>query len=735
MATVVLTAVGAAVGGPIGAMIGAMVGQQIDAELFEPKGRRGPRLGDLSIQTSSYGTALPKLFGTMRVVGTVVWATELKESSSSSGGGKGQPKTTRYTYSCSFAVALSARPIRTVRRIWADGNLLRGAAGDFKSATGFRLYLGGEDQPPDPLIASIEGTGETPAFRGLAYAVFEDFQLADYGNRIPSLTFEVEAEPGVVPIGAIAEALSDGRVVDAGTPSLAGYAASGDTVRSAIEVLMEAASLSLRDEGERLVLAPPAGPITTISSDETGARAKPETGGESRYERRAAGSVATEVSVAYYDTTRDFQAGLQRASRRPSADTRQSVRAEHLALPAALSASTAKAIAEKRLADVWAGRATAQIHCPWRDSDMRPGRSVELQGRPGRWRIARWALDRMVISLELVRTQSGQAPEDSPASPGRSLAGPDRLHGPTTIRLFDLPLSGESSMDSALLFAAAGGVNEGWRRAMLTISMDGGASWRAGGVTAAPAVMGRALSVLAPGGSALIDLTSSVDVTLLNDAMWLEGRSDEALASGANLAILGNELIQFGEVVPLGDRRFRLSRFLRGRRGTEWAADGHRSGEDFTLIAADTFSVIECPVAMLGGEVRLLATGVGDAEPVSVVCPVRGEVLRPPAPVHLSVSEDAGGLVIRWVRRSRNGWSWLSGSDTPLSEEREAYLLTLSAGGFERTVMTSEPFYVYSAAERAADGWSAPVTISVAQLGTHASSRPATTTLSSGVDR
>ena len=44
-----------------------------------PGPRTGPRLGDLSVQTSSYGTPVPRIYGTMRVAGTVVWATELKE--------------------------------------------------------------------------------------------------------------------------------------------------------------------------------------------------------------------------------------------------------------------------------------------------------------------------------------------------------------------------------------------------------------------------------------------------------------------------------------------------------------------------------------------------------------------------------------------------------------------------------------------------------------------------------
>ena len=111
MATIVLGAVGALVGGPIGAVIGVAAGQALDAQLFAPGPRQGPRLGDLGVQTSSYGSAIPKLFGTLRVAGTVIWSTDLQERRATSGGGKGRPKTVKYSYSASFAVVLSGGTI------------------------------------------------------------------------------------------------------------------------------------------------------------------------------------------------------------------------------------------------------------------------------------------------------------------------------------------------------------------------------------------------------------------------------------------------------------------------------------------------------------------------------------------------------------------------------------------------------------------------------------------------
>jgi hypothetical protein len=201
MATIVLSAVGTYFGGQIGASIGAAIGQQIDRAIIGGgKAREGSRIKELDVQTSSYGTQIPAIFGAMRVAGTIIWSTDLIERKKKSGGGKGRPSTINYSYSVSFAVALSSRPIARIGRIWADGNLLRGSAGDFKTETQFRLYHGYGDQPVDPLLASAEATGQCPAHRGLAYAVFEDLQLADFGNRIPSLTFEIFERGEPVPV-------------------------------------------------------------------------------------------------------------------------------------------------------------------------------------------------------------------------------------------------------------------------------------------------------------------------------------------------------------------------------------------------------------------------------------------------------------------------------------------------------------------------------------------------------
>jgi hypothetical protein len=55
MATLVLTTVGGAIGGPVGAALGAIAGQAVDRRVLAPRGREGPRLSELKVQTSRVG--------------------------------------------------------------------------------------------------------------------------------------------------------------------------------------------------------------------------------------------------------------------------------------------------------------------------------------------------------------------------------------------------------------------------------------------------------------------------------------------------------------------------------------------------------------------------------------------------------------------------------------------------------------------------------------------------------
>ena len=80
MATLVFSAIGTLVGGPLGGAVGALVGRQIDSAIIGSPNREGPRLKELTATTSSYGSAIPRHFGRMRVPGSIIWSTGAKSS-------------------------------------------------------------------------------------------------------------------------------------------------------------------------------------------------------------------------------------------------------------------------------------------------------------------------------------------------------------------------------------------------------------------------------------------------------------------------------------------------------------------------------------------------------------------------------------------------------------------------------------------------------------------------------
>jgi hypothetical protein len=199
MATIVLQAAGSFLGGylgtfgaALGSAAGAMGGYLIDRALINGTQRiEGPRLSAMRPFQAEEGVPLPQVYGTARIGGNLIWATRFEEQSRTErqGGKGGGAKTTTYSYFANAAFALCEGPIAGVRRIWADGREIDRERFDI------RIYTGSETQSADPLIAARQT--HAPAYRGVAYVVFDRFPVADYGNRLPQFQFEV-----ICPVGA-----------------------------------------------------------------------------------------------------------------------------------------------------------------------------------------------------------------------------------------------------------------------------------------------------------------------------------------------------------------------------------------------------------------------------------------------------------------------------------------------------------------------------------------------------
>lgn len=227
---------------------------------------KGQRLDSLLPRGVDPGAPIPEGYGATVLPGQVIYDSGLKETRKvTTESAKGGPSVTteEFTYAADLAIAFSATEIDHVSRILAnkvpiyqtapaiDSELITAEAElayitaydrqyDFFIAAGYaeeiarsaaeqagedaraavyeragvadgatgrlyddiEIYLGTEDQMPSAILEAIEGAGEVPAFRGIAYVVLKNLQLAQFGNSVPAFEIEINGDAYVQATGA-----------------------------------------------------------------------------------------------------------------------------------------------------------------------------------------------------------------------------------------------------------------------------------------------------------------------------------------------------------------------------------------------------------------------------------------------------------------------------------------------------------------------------------------------------
>lgn len=709
MATLILSAVGTAVGGPIGGAVGALLGRAVDSEVIGSRTREGPRLTELAVTTSSYGQPVPRIYGTMRIAGTIIWATDLVESSETSGG-KGEPRTTNYSYSMSFAVALSSRPVASIGRVWADGALLRGRAGDLKVGGTMRLHTGTGDQPVDPLIAADKGV-QACAFRGLAYVVFEDLELASFGNRIPALSFEVDAGDGTLDIVDLLPDVALTAATAVQLAGLTGFADRGGPRAAMLDSLARLFPHTIGSTADGLDLEPPGAQAPSVLPVPVLGR----TDGEDRAVSavmRGPGEVPS--ALRYYDPARDFQPSLQRAAGASGAD------GEVIEFPGVFSAG----MAQRRVAElrrrVLAARETLSCRVASLAPEYAPGRAVTRPGDARAWlvRSADWHADGADLQLERLVNLSSSAAE---ADPGSVPLPVDEQAGAISLRYFELPWDGTGTGSLAQRFAAVG--MAGGRGNIAIFGVENETLVPLGVSVRGDAVQGVSATALAGSPALVFEPSGTLDITLSSPDDDLQSVDERALLDGANQLLLGEEILQFRFAEPLGGGVWRLTGLLRGRGGTEHhAAAGHAAGVAAVLLDRALVRIEQEGLTEIAAQ-----SGLANIAPAYATIASPGATLRPLAPVHPAFeASSVGDPAWRWVRRARGAWRWRDGVDAPLAEEREAYRVGFGPVDAPHAAWeVTEPRFTIPATEWAALTGAHPAAqLWVRQIGTGAVSLP-----------
>lgn len=718
----------------------------------------GPRLSDLKVQVSTYGNPIPRLYGrAVRVAGNVIDKSDLierKKKKKKKMLGITVASQTTYTYFAHLAIGLAEGelPDDALLKVFANGKVIydRDAAvvaptsptggalthglgrlfqrstqktqAVFKKLT---FYPGSATQAVDALLQSLHPGEPVPAYRHTAYVVIEELALADYGNGIPNLEFEIETSKKtlrqtVEDIGAFADVTINAWQLQR---PLRGYiVAKAGSVWSAIEPLAGAFSFDLITDGADFRAVKRGRHMRTILGDSDFA-ARPASDRDARSvskaKREDANTYPDEVTVTFYDATRDYQPNTQRAFRnqgfaRNKVDVELAIVFDDATEPRNIAQRTlAESIASANALDI---EVSAKYR--WLQAGDLVGLTIDNDVFPFRLTNRTESPNGVITYSSVFEDVLAYDPDAIPGSSGSVPSNGLELPGDTTLQLIDGSIIENADDDTGFYFAATGS-GAGWVGADIERAEGVGSPLTYDLITdvIVDATIGNCTTTLPTGPTDVFDYASTVTVDIIGGDVPESVTESDVLASNANFAWVGptngqgGEYINFTTVTPTGSPpNYVLSGLLRGRRGTEYAVGTHGASERFVLMNTSEVNRMDFGPADWNATRTFRATSINQDDVNGVVSTFEGtgEGKRPYAPVHLTGIRNGANddVLLQWVRRTRLDTPTLGGGFVPLGEATEQYELDIYDGAtIVRTVTgLTTPEYNYTEANQTADG-------------------------------
>lgn len=736
MATLALGAVGSAIGGPVGGFIGAAVGGLIDnlllfPALFPPPNQQGARLSDIQLQQATDGTPLPWCIGPKtRVPGILIWIprkadgrVDFKETSTTTEQGKGGSagSVTTYSYFVSLAVMLCEGPVNRVVRIWADSKLIydngRPLEGKYEDIA---VYTGNQTTP-DPLIEAYRGVGNTPAYKKRVYVRITNLAISAYGNRIPNITAEIQAQSAMTTAEAVTAVM--GRYgyapeqydVSRLRKCFKGGNFPGRTTGEAIlQTLCGTYGIGVRQDADKLTFFERGKEdVIRVTNAQlayyaTGERSETpyETIDESNIE------IPFRADVRFTDPDNALQIGTA-TRRRQGASSLNTIVFDATRLT--LDRSEAEKIASQIL---WLPELSRKKYKGSLAPSMRHVQEGDVL-------LFDNGLQCFVTQLDygangLIEFQGVKHEPQLFNQVGQSTASQQDVNNyADTFKLLDLPALQPTQLESfgvGTAYALKNTLDPYTSPSLLKNTTA--ENYSTVGLHPRESVYGLTESVLRTDiGFEAWDDTSELLVRLFNGSL-VSASQESILANGENLAAVQTstgawEVLHFRTAELVEDNLWRLTGFLRARRGTETAAQSHVStGHSFALLTVDSIGVVPFALTNVGTTVRAKAVQPGEAATSvdSVSAMFTGRTRVPFSVVDLrAVYDSSNNLVVTWSRRSKRFFNEFE-VEAPLTPDEvpEAYVLeffisrTLPA---RRTVVASSQNYTYTNSEISSDGW------------------------------
>ena len=400
--------------------------------------------------------------------------------------------------------------------------------------------------------------------------------------------------------------------------------------------------------------------------------------------------------------------------------------------PMAVPPEEADRRCRRALMEAWVGRESGSFRLPPSMLALDPADVILLDhdGRLAEMRILT-ASDAEARGIETIR-QDRAAYDLPPGSPRAAHLARPVVFGAPLVKILDLPQLREDHSPHQPLIAAHA---RPWPGEMAVCRSPADAGFELLTMFSARARIGALVTDLYAGPTSRFDHGNSVYLELLTGT--LQSVTDLRLFTGENAVAVEQpggawEILQFGTAELIAPDRYRLSRLLRGQRGTDVdMAPKVPAGAQVVLLDA---ALAPLPVneADLGlpwnWRIGPASRPVSDDSYAALTFTPTATGLRPFSPVHVEQpwrrARSPGDLTIRWVRRDRSlaadNWNAV---EVPMTESSEAWQVDILDGSpVKRSLTAATTSAVYTGAQQAADwgaalGPGASLDIRIAQIG------------------
>lgn len=341
-----------------------------------------------------------------------------------------------------------------------------------------------------------------------------------------------------------------------------------------------------------------------------------------------------QIALTYANVDGDYNVATEYSDRLLVGQTSTSA----IQVPLGFTPSEAKGIADTLVADAAGSLITSTISVLSDYTRLEPTDVISVLDQDGssyRMRVRRKTEAGPVIKLDLVTDDASVLTSAGITSNAYTSSTAVVSSADTILRLLDIPILRDAD-DPLGLYVAFAGETSPWPGAALFKSPDDSTYERRQTATDAAGMGATTTALTTWAGGFVFDETSTVTVVM--DSGTLSSYTRDQILSGlAPAYLIGSEIVYARSAELIAADTYRLTGFLRGVRGTEWAMAGHAAFENVTVLSAAGLRREDMDTGEIGAlryfKAPTLGRALSTAEAQSITLAAVGK--KPFAPVNL----------------------------------------------------------------------------------------------------